>query len=41
MNNLFDLSTVNKKRNFQSVHDDEILNNLQIKYNPMIDKFKD
>jgi hypothetical protein len=37
MNNLFSPATLNKDKKFESVNDDEIIRNLQIKYNPMID----
>ena len=37
MNNLFSPTAFNKDKKFESVNDDEILRNLQIKYNPMID----
>jgi hypothetical protein len=32
---------LNKDKKFESVNDDEIIRNLQIKYNPMIDWFED
>ena len=41
MNNLFSSATLNKDKKFESVNDDEIIRNLQIKYNPMIDWFED
>ena len=41
MNNLFSPATLNKDKKFESVNDDEIIRNLQIKYNPMIDWFED
>jgi len=37
INNLFSQKTLNIGKKFESVNDDEIIRNLQIKYNPMID----
>ena len=41
INNLFSQKTLNIGKKFESVNDDEIIRNLQIKYNPMIDWFED
>ncbi len=41
INNLFSQNTLNIGKKFESVNDDEIIRNLQIKYNPMIDWFED